>query len=235
MAAGNHARALEVADTTRSELDTVTDPYAQASLLAPIATFGAMAGRVEQARADAARALELARVSQNVAAISGALQGTTWALQRDDPAAALAAAEEYLQLYREFDVGIGAATGMMALAGGIRARLGEDAGALVILHESITLGRDQGVRPQLAAALDFALTPLLRTGRPEVAATFLGALTLGSLADVGEFPGVAAARSRSLERVRDRLGDETDAHVSRGAAMSYDELTEYAMRELDLG
>ncbi len=233
MAAGNHARALEIADATRAELDTVESPYAQAILLAPIATFEAMAGHVEQARADAARGLEIARESQNVNAISGALQGTTWALRRDDPDAALAAAEEYIHLYHEFGVGIGSATGMMALAGGLRARLGDDIGALELLHEAVTLGRDQGVRPQLAAALDFALALLVRTGRPEVAATFFGALTGGSLADVGNFPGVAAARSRSLERVGDVLGDQTDTLVARGAAMSYDELTEYAIRELD--
>ena len=124
---------------------------------------------------------------------------------------------------------------MMALAGGLRARLGDDIGALELLHEAVTLGRDQGVRPQLAAALDFALALLVRTGRPEVAATFFGALTGGSLADVGNFPGVAAARSRSLERVGDVLGDQTDTLVARGAAMSYDELTEYAIRQLDPG
>ena len=62
----------------------------------------------------------------------------------------------------------------------------------------------------------------------------LGALTLGSFADVGHFPGVADARSRSLERARDGLGDQTDAHLARGAAMSYDELIEYAIRHLDV-
>ena len=122
----------------------------------------------------------------------------------------------------------------MALAGGLRARLGDDTGALELLHEAVALARDQGVRPQLAAALDWSLSPLRRTGRPDVAATFLGALTDGPLADVGNFPGVADARSRSLDRVRGVLGDtKTDELVAHGGAMSYDALADYAIRNLD--
>jgi tetratricopeptide (TPR) repeat protein len=233
MTAGNHALALEIANDTRAELDTVDNPYAQASFLAGIANFEGMAGQFEQARADAERALDLGRRSGNVAIIAIANHALAWALQRDDPAAALTAAEQYLDLYREFDIAAGSASSVMALAGGLRARLGDDTGAVELLHEAVTLARDQGVRPQLAASLDWALSPLLRTGRPDVAAMFLGALTDGALAG-GDFPGVATARSRSLERVRAVLGDEkTDELVARGRAMSYDELAEYAIRALD--
>jgi predicted ATPase/class 3 adenylate cyclase len=232
MAAGNSARALEIADQIRAEVDTVDNLYARASFLGAISDFEAMAGRFEQARADAERALELGRRSGNVTAIANANHGLAWALQRDDPARALAAAEQYLDAYRESEIGAGAASAVMGLVGGLRARLGDDAGALAVLRDGVTLGRDQGARPQLAAALDWSLSPLLRTGRAEVAATFLGALTAGSLADVGNFPGVAAARSRSLERVRAVLGEQTDAPVAGGAAMSYDDLAEYAVAEL---
>jgi hypothetical protein len=45
--------------------------------------------------------------------------------------------------------------------------------------------------------------------------------------------GVAGARARSLERDRDQLGDETETHLGSGAAMSYDELADYAIRQLD--
>jgi ATP/maltotriose-dependent transcriptional regulator MalT len=234
MTAGNHARALEIANNTRTELDTVDDPYAQASFLGSIANFEAMAGQFEQARADAERAAELARESRNVAVMATSHHGLAWALQRDDPAAALAAAEQYIDLYHEFDIAVGAASSVMALAGGLRARLGDDTGALELLHEAVTLARDQGVRPQLAAALDWTLSPLLRTGRPDVAAVFLGALTVGALVDVGNWPGVAAARARSLGRVRKVLGDtKTDELVVRGGAMSYDALADYAIRNLD--
>jgi hypothetical protein len=233
MAAGNHAVALDIANAARTELGAVDNPYAESNFLAGIANFEAMAGQFEQARADAERALQLARRTRNVGLICASLHSVAWAFQRDDPAAALAAADEYIDLYREFGVGTGATSSVLSLAGGLRARIGNDTGAIALFHEAITVARDHGVRPQLAAALDWSLSPLVRTGRAEIAATFLGALTAGVLADVGNFPLVASNRARSTERVRGVLGDVTDGYVARGAAMSYDELAEYAIRELE--
>jgi predicted ATPase/class 3 adenylate cyclase len=233
MANGNVTRALDIVDTTRSSLDAVDNAYARAGFLGAVANFEAMAGEFDQARADAEDALLLARRTRNVAVIAVSLQGKAWALQRDDPAAALAAADEYIDLYREFGVGAGAAGGLLALAGGLRARLGDDAGALELLQESAIVARDMGVRPQLSAALDWSVAVLLRSGRPEVAATFLGAVLDGTLAGIANFPLVAGARARALERARSVLGDETDGYFARGAAMSYDELVEYTIRNLE--
>jgi tetratricopeptide (TPR) repeat protein len=233
MDAGNHVRAIEIADEARAAVDTVDNPYAQAVCLGAIGTFEAMAGLLEHARADTERALRLARASQNIDAIARSLLGRSWALQRDDPAAALDALEEYLDLYRQFGVNAGGATGALSLAGGLRARLGDDTGALELLHDSAVLARDLGVRPQLAASLDWALTPVLRTGAPDVAATFLGALTEGALKGVGDWPGVAVARTKALDRARSALGDEVDAPFARGAALNYDELVEYAIARLE--
>jgi hypothetical protein len=121
----------------------------------------------------------------------------------------------------------------LSMAGGLRARQRDDARALVLLHEAVVLPRDQGLRPQFAAALDWTLSPLFRAGSADVAATFLGALTAGALAEAGAWPGVAEARARSLERVHGVLGDDGETHVARGAAMSYDDLVEYAIRHLE--
>jgi predicted ATPase len=233
MTAGNHARALEIADQARATLDTVDNPYAEGWFLASTATFEAMAGRIELARASAEGAMDRARKTGNGLLLALAQHCTAWALQRDDPATALAAAERSLDLFREFHIEFASSATIMALAGGLRARLGDDAGALKILHEAVLVARDQGVRPQLAAALDWALSPLGRTGRPDVAATLLGGLTTGALADVGNFPGVNSARARTLDRVRARLGDEkTDEKIAHGASMSYDELVQYAIHHL---
>jgi predicted ATPase/class 3 adenylate cyclase len=232
MAAGNPAQSVKIANDTRAELDTVDNLYSQATFLGTIASFESMAGQFDQARADGERALELARRSRNLAVIATSLHGTAWALQRDEPVAALAAAEEYIDRYREFGTGPGATGSALALAGGLRARLGDDTGALEFLQEAVRLARDQGSRPQIAAALDWSLSPLLRTGRADVAATFLGALTDGPLADVGNWPGVATARSHSLERARKQHGDQTNTGLARGAAMNYDEIVEYAIAHL---
>ena len=234
MAAGNHARALEILDEARAALDTVDNLFAQTLFLGSMATFAAMAGRIEHARADAECALELARRLQNRYLLLIAYHSAAWAHERDDPAAALAASEQFLHFHEEFDADPRSAGSLLALAGGLRARLRDDTGALEILGEAVVLDRDQGTRPQLAAAFDWALSPLLRTGQPDVAATFLGALTNGALAGVGNFPGVDAARARTLERVRSTLGEaKTDELASRGAAMTYDDLVDYALHQLD--
>jgi predicted ATPase/class 3 adenylate cyclase len=233
MSVGNVDRALEIADDTRAAADVVGSPFAQAEALALIANFEAMAGRFEQARADAERAVEVARPTENVDAMAVSLHAIAWAFQHDDPARALAAAEEFIALYREFGVGRGSVASTLSIAGGLRARLRDDVGALELLHEAAVVGRDQGLRPQLAAALDWALSPLFRFGHADVAATLLGALTSGALANVGAWPGVAEARARSLERARGELGDDVDTYVARGAAMGYDEFVAYAIEHLD--
>jgi tetratricopeptide (TPR) repeat protein len=234
MAAGNHARALEIVEQIHAALNTIDDPFVESYARSGIASFQAMAGRTDQARADADRALELARRIQNQFLLLSSYHATAWAYQRDDPGTALAASEEFLRIYRATDIDPRSAGSLLALAGGLRARLGDDTGALDHLHEAVLLDRDQGTRPQLAGALDWALSPLLRTGQPDVAATLLGALTRGVLAQVSNFPGVNAARTRTLERLRGALGDaKTDELVSRGEAMSYDELVDYALHHLD--
>jgi tetratricopeptide (TPR) repeat protein len=233
MAAGNHARALEIADDARAVVDTVDNPYAQAACLGGIGNFTAMAGQFEQARLDTDRALAIARASRNVESIALALLGRTWALQRDDPATALAAAEEYLDLYREFGVNAGGATSALAVAGSLRARVGDVTGARQHFHDAVVLARDLGVRPQLTATLDFALQPLLRADQPDVAAVFLGALTEGALAGLAGWPGVDAARAKALERARGQLGDNLGVYLTRGATMSYDELVDYAINHLE--
>ncbi|HXY92372.1 MAG TPA: adenylate/guanylate cyclase domain-containing protein [Acidimicrobiia bacterium] len=232
MTSGHTARALEVIEEGRRALGGFDD-YTVAYFLGSMATFEAMAGRFDQARVDAERALELARPIGNKYLLGIVYHGMAWALQRDDPAAALDATEQFLDIYLKFDVGGRSIAGALALAAGLRARVGDDVGALEFVHEAVLISRDQGHRPQLAAALDWGLNPLLRTGRPGVTATFLGALTAGTLAEVGNFPGVDAARARSLDRVRDALGGaRTDQLLKRGAAMTYDELVEYAVDQL---
>ena len=120
------------------------------------------------------------------------------------------------------------------MAGGLRFRLGDPNGALELLREAVVVARDLGARPQLSATLDWSLSPLVKVGRPEPAATLVGALTRGALADVGNFPLVAGARARTLERVRVELGeDSTDRLVAEGAAMTYDEIIDYALRHLE--
>ena len=128
------------------------------------------------------------------------------ALHRDDPEGALAAAEEFLASHHASGVQRNAVPGLLALAAGLRARLGDDHGALPAFRDAVAIARDHGTPPPSAAALGFALNPLCRTGNHDVAATLIGGLECGAVAHVAGFPGTADHRALRLARIRDTLG-----------------------------
>jgi hypothetical protein len=233
MTAGNQARAFELIDVVRVHVAN-GHTLDEARNLGGFASFEAMAGRFDTARADSERALQLAQRTGNRHALLNALQGRAWALHRDDPAGALAVAEQFLEIYRASEAARGVAPGLMALAAGMRARLGDDRGALPLLREAVVIARDDGALPQAAAAIGFALNPWCRIGRWDVAAVLLGALEHGAFAQVAGFPGTADARARTHARIRDELGEETtDLLMARGAAMSQDEMIRFAIDQLE--
>ena len=105
----------------------------------------------------------------------------------------------------------------------------------MLLRRAVAICRDQGIGPQLAATIDWALGPLLRTDQATVAARLIGALTDGALAGMSGFPGVDGARSRSLERIRASIGgEEADRLLAEGAAMTYDEVVAFALGHMEL-
>jgi predicted ATPase/class 3 adenylate cyclase len=233
---GRIEAAIEVGNTVRPMLETHDRPYAECNVLSTLAIWEAMAGQLVESRADAARSLELARRLLNPWCLAGALHATAWAHQRDDPSTALAAAEECIEIGRDSPTHLESVESVLALAGGIRSRLGNLTGAIELLRESIIVARDLGARPQFCAALDWSLSPLIKSGRAEVAAVFLGALTKGSLARVTDFPGVETARANILERVRSIIGDErADWAIAQGASLQYDDAVDYALRQLKTG
>ena len=60
------------------------------------------------------------------------------------------------------------------------------------------------------------------------------AIAGGPLADVSNFPLVDTARARVRARLHDALGgDTTESLVASGAAMTYDEIVEFALRHLE--
>ncbi len=65
MAAGDHARAFELMDATRAHFDDMESSTDVARILGGFAAFEAMAGRIDAARADSARALEIAQRAGN--------------------------------------------------------------------------------------------------------------------------------------------------------------------------
>ena len=194
------------------------DPYTEGSYRAVAATYLALLGRDEEANAAAERAIELARALQNRNGLVAALSASSWALQRVDPHAALARLDELFQLADETPWYAGPEGTALALAGGLRARLGETSAALELLHRAALVTRDEGVRPQFAAMLDWSVLAFVRTGRPDVAVVLLGVLTDGALADVSNYLLAGTySRDQALDRIRPLVGEDVRRARSRAA------------------
>jgi hypothetical protein len=233
MTRGDHDRAFEAIEDVRQYFDVLENTTDVARILGGIATFEAMAGRVDAALVDSARALALAEDAGNQQFLANVLNGRAWALQRDHPEEALDVAERFLEIYRRTGVARSVVPGVTSLAAGLRSRLGDDQGALPLLLDALTIARDDGASPAAAATLGFALNPLCRTGRPDAAVVLIGAMERGALVEMAGFPGAADGRARSLSRVRAALGDErSDALLERGASMTYDDVIRYAVEQL---
>jgi predicted ATPase len=151
------------------------DPYTEGSYRAVSATYLALLGRDEEANAAAERAIDLARGLRNRNGLVAALSAASWALQRVDPHAALARLDELFELADETPWYTGPEGTALALAGGLRARLGDTSAALELLYRAALVTRDEGVRPQFAAMLDWSVLAFVRTDH------HLGDLALGLL------------------------------------------------------
>jgi predicted ATPase/class 3 adenylate cyclase len=228
--------ARERAETLLAEGDVGfanADPYTKGSYLAVTATFLALLGRDEEANVAAERAIAIARALGSRNGLVAALSASSWALQRIDPRAALARLDELFQLADETPWSAGPEGTALALAGGLRARLGETSAALDLLHRAAIVTRDEGVRPQFAAMLDWSVLAFVRSGRPDIAVVLLGVLTDGALADVSNYLLTSSySREQALDRLRPSVDEAFEALVARGAAMTYDEVVDYALEQL---
>jgi len=93
----------------------------------------------------------------------------------------------------------------------------------------------EGSRTQVVGVLSDGIEVLARAGCDE-----LGAVVAGAVGNPLREMYIALAgrehesQERAIQALRDRLGADRCAAVSaRGAAMSYDEIVEYALAELD--
>jgi predicted ATPase/class 3 adenylate cyclase len=210
-----------------------TDPYTEGNFLATAGTYLALLGRDDDARAAAERSVELARSIGSRTLLVQALASSAWALQRSEPEVALQRIDELFAIAGDAPWYSGVEGTATALAGGLRARLGDLDGAFRLLHRAALVTRDEAVRPQFAAVLDWSVLALVRSGRPKVAVVLLGVLTEGVLAGVSNYLLTGSySRDQALDRIRPLVDSELDALVAHGAAMTYDEVVVYALEEL---
>jgi hypothetical protein len=124
------------------------------------------------------------------------------------------------------------ALGMVAQ---LRARRGDRVGALEALRTSVVNGHELGDRPQFVATISWGTYVFARFGDLQAAAVLAGALVDGPLAELAGFPGMAQSHDDpALARLQFALGPDTYREATaRGAAMSFDQIVEYMLTEID--
>jgi hypothetical protein len=150
-----------------------------------------------------------------------------------DPAEALAAIEESIALTREgaSEIVLGF---VLAMRAKLRALSGEREGALSDLREAVATAREKADQIMLVTALGRGAEILARLGYHGPAAVLAGFVS-GPMHRVDSVAPVERIdRDQALEAARLALAPATyDASVVRGAAMSLEEATAYALTEFD--
>jgi predicted ATPase/class 3 adenylate cyclase len=232
---GNYDSALGALRAAVERLERIdAEPWELGHVLANLGCYEAINGELEVASEHGRRALTIARELGCPSLLAFALHTSAWTLISSDREGALAATEEAIALSGDGDVASGTLSGTYSMCGLLRAYRGNLAGAYRALRKAVLLSRDYGERPQMGAALGWGIAVFQIAGRPEQAAVFVGALNSGALRAVSNHPRAARGHGpRRVEQLRAVLGDDVDVGMARGAAMSYDEIVEYVLAELD--
>ena len=155
-------------------------------MLNTVSAFGAMNADDERVLPAAREAVRVGRELGNMFVLVGALYGLGRALYRTDVEGARAAVEQSLELSRAAKSSTHAS--IAGFAAHLRARAGDEIGAIEALREAFLYLAEVGDRPQFVGAVTYAIRILGRWGEDEVAATLLGVAVDGPLAAMNNFP-----------------------------------------------
>jgi predicted ATPase/class 3 adenylate cyclase len=190
-------------------------------------------GEIESGRDHTELALDIARRSGSPSALCSALFSDAVTHRFADPDRCIAELEQCIELTRAgaTPVVFGYASASLAMMLGER---GDRDGSLRALREALTFTTAIGDHPQLLNVCASAVQALSPLGIYEPIPTFAGSI----MAVVADHPSdagsVVEAFLGACASAREALGaDVFDAELSRGMAMSYDELVEYARHTLD--
>jgi predicted ATPase/class 3 adenylate cyclase len=199
------------------------------------ASQAAAVGDLERMRVRADATLAEARRLNHPSSIAAALSTWGWAQLSHDPDAAEAALVEALELYRNANISAIPRPMAASLLARLRAARGDSVGAVAALTEAVVVGRDLMQRGALITSVERGVDVFVVCDRPETAAALVGAATRGPLRAMRMIGVHERAPRRQLQDVlREQLGDERyEACVARGAAMSYEELLDYTLAELE--
>jgi tetratricopeptide (TPR) repeat protein len=234
MYAGDRQGAIEMARSYIEELDRLqVSSFDRANIRTTTAIWLLVAGDVQDAALLADESLRMARSIGNPSAIAMATETLAWSLERSEPARALELHDEAIALIRS-----GASDVMLTNALMRSARLCASAGrrleALRRLREAVLHSFDDADQPSTGGALDIGIVMLVSLGCDTTACTIAGGV-LGRPRPLLMTPADdAVERDSALEAVLSRLGNVSFEQAwSAGARMTYEDLVQYAVRELE--
>jgi predicted ATPase/class 3 adenylate cyclase len=209
--------------------ETGADTYEYAQVHGAVAGIAAAVGNVDLARREAAITLEKARHIGNRSLLALGLYALGLSSWQADPTGAQTALEEHIQI---------ALTGrdyilarVFALLAQLRAHGGHLRSAVEALREGLKRAHLNGDRPAGGVCLARGAVVMAACGEPETAAVFWGAATDGVFANLTVLPpNEIQGHDELMARLRSQLGDDRySAATDRGAAMTYEQITTFAL------
>jgi hypothetical protein len=220
--------ALQILDEVGADL------YDYAQIHGATAAMAAIFGNLDIARGEATVALQIARRLGNPSRLALALYAFGLTFWQSDPADAQAALEEHIHIVR--------ATGytnvlarVLALHAQLLAHAGNLPEAVEALRDGLASAQMNGDLPAMAVCDARGAFVLAAIGEPEPAAVLWGAVTEGVLARLGALPpNEASDHGQLVAAVQSELGDHRyAAATSRGAAMTYEQITAFALAAVE--
>ena len=174
-------------------------------------------------------------MAANPSALALGLYALASVSYRDDPDAALALLQESVALTEggASDVVLGDAYELVA---SIYCRRSDANEALGALSSAVRQSDRIGTRVSAIGALTIGVEVFATTGHVELAAVLNGIITDGPFASLVGHQGGRERDEREhlLAEVRNTLDDETyETAVQRGASMSYEEIIDFVLGEID--
>jgi predicted ATPase/class 3 adenylate cyclase len=197
--------------------------------------FASTAGDTDLARAETEAGLRAARRLGQPSALALALYASSMAMMETDPEAALAAAEESIDLLGSAGASDVVYSGAVLVVSLLRERAGDSLGAAIAAREAIAHSDEIGDRAWIHAPLTSALRLIGSAGDAEGAAVIAGALLDGWFHElVFTLEADVSSRDEALRSAAATLGPGPyEAARARGAAMPYEEVIAYVLAELD--
>jgi predicted ATPase len=234
----NPQRLAEEVTAAVQVLDEVgAEPWDYAQVHMAAAGMAAALGNVELAQQEVPVALEISRRIANPTLLGLVMYASGLASWQSDPTAAQAALEEYVQIVRTTRHGV-ILPRVLALLAQLRARSGDVPAALQTLQDALQRAHTNGDRPATAVCLARGTAVMAALEELETAAVSWGAVAHGVFAHLmvlpaNEIPG----HNQFMAAVRSELGEDLyKAATARGAAMTYEQVTAFALAAIeDLG